>query len=458
MADFRFNMRLSGKTRIAVIAAAAVLVFCFILSVALFYSGPTRDYATASLTLNYDGINNGLDPYRQALNLSSFVTEDLVAEALGNLDMRDKYKAEDVLNNLTLSGNTSNNTVERILNETSSGVTTSKPDSTTGYHPSTFTVRLWRDFDKGISARKLRALLGEIVRLLSEKFVKTYSRTLDSSLLGGLVSNTTHEYLHRLEVDCDVIDSIYSYSSFLAETYPYYSYEGSNYQTIAKKCSNLITDKADRMRSSITVNGLTNNAAWMPDYYRYNILLLGYTLDTLNVDLKTVEDQIAAFELDSSIYMSSGDSVIKVESKSKETYESLVERRLSINSEIASVTSDIEYFTQRLQKLQTSNSSTELYAALRSDFETLESKIAEISSEFNKMMEAQNAELAGDMVTVSDVKTHFRSVFSLSFIVFAAKRSLIVCLPIIAVLLIFGKPVRKKKKITADESVEPVSE
>ena len=446
----------------AVIAAAVLLIFSLLLSIVLYLASPDRrDYVTATVSLNYDGVNSGLDPFKSALNLSSFIDEELVSEALGNLGLLEKHDVAEVMENLSISGNTSIDTIDAIVNDTSSGVSLSKSDAPTGYHPSTFTVRLWRNFDRSISARKMRALLNEITRLLSERFNAAYSRSFSSEIIGSLVTNVTHEYLHRLEVDRDIITAIRTYADALYEKYPYFSYEGSNYQTISRKCSNLIDDKVVKVESNITINGLTNRAAWIEENYEYNLLILGYDLDTLNTNLENIEKQITDFEVDSLIYMSSGDSIVKVESRSKETYEELVSRRLEIKSDIAALNSQIEYNTQRLEKIRQSSASAAMHNELRNDFEIIENKTAEISEEFNSLMQAQNEVLTKDMITVTKAKSNFRSLFSVSFIVFAAKRTLIVCLPVVGIAILVSASKKdkkaKKKKETLPDSAQAVS-
>ena len=444
-----------GKT---VIAAAVLLILSLVVSTVLYLVSPDRrDYVTSTVSLNYDGVNSGLDPFRSALDLSSFVDEELVSEALGTLGLLERCDVADVMANLSISGNTSIDTIEAIVNDTSSGVSLSKSDTPTGYHPSSFTVRLWRNFDRSISAKKMRALLNEITRLLSERFVAAYSRSFSSNVVGSLVTNVTHEYLHRLEVDRDIIVAIRNYADFLSEKYPYFSYEGSNYQTIVRKCSNLIDDKVVKVESNITINGLTNRAAWIEENYEYNLLILGYDLATLTTDLENVEKQITDFEVDSLIYMSSGDSIVKVESRSKETYEELVSRRLEIKSEIASLNSQIEYNNQRLEKIRQSSASTAMHNELKNDFEIIENKTAEISEEFNGLMKAQNEIQTRDMVRVTKAESRFRSLFSLSFILFAAKRTVIICLPFVGIAILVStakksKKAKKKKETLPDNA------
>jgi len=440
----------SFRPRTLFIAASALIIaIAIIVSAVAFLSTPAKDRVYSKVTLSYDGVSSGLDPFKNPLNLFSFVSDDLVGEALGNLGMRDKYDIANVMACLSVSGESSDSTINTILKGSLSDVSVSKADSRTGYYPSTYRITLQRDFDKRISASKMRALLDEITRLLCEKFKQTYSRLHKSEVLDSLVSETTHEYVHRLDVDCDRLRSIQAYADELAEKYPNFSNGNMNYLTVSRKCSDLLSDKAAQIRSFITTNGLTNNTAWLPDYYEYSILMLRYRLTALQSALTSIDGQISSFEVDSTVYLGSSDSVVKVESRSKETYQELVSRRIEIKNEISTSEARIESYTQLLDKIRKSAGSETLAASLRADFEIIENKTDEIAGEFAELLNAQNGILIEGMITAAAAKTEFRTLFSAEFVSYLAKRLLITVTAVAAagfLVSAFGDKKKKKKK------------
>ena len=191
---------------------------------------------------------------------------------------------------------------------------------------------------------------------------------------------------------------------------------GKSFNDIAIKCDSLINVNLSRINSFVTLNVLSNDASLLTSYYQYRLRQLNLQKNELSKNLETVTQYLSEYEKDSTLYISSGDQIVKIDGNSSVTYDNLVQEQINAANELAAVNVEISDCTKKLDDIAASSSKTSVKGTVEKDLLSLEKEIENISREFGNMIDAYNEKyVKSDIIVSTDAKYSSGKILSMSF-------------------------------------------
>ena len=160
--------------------------------------------------------------------------------------------------------------------------------------------------------------------------------------------------------------------------------------------------------------------------------------------------QVNNYEIDSTVYVGTGENIIKVESNSVETYNTLLAKQISTSNMITSIEKQITDYQNILNTLNSATSTEEVENIVKNMIAKLGTDYNDLETLFKTMIEKYNDEyVMNDTIATSNVYHNNASLFSSSFIVRAIKVSAPIMMVAVLGIAIFFlvRAVRKEKKV-----------
>ena len=332
-----------------------VLLVCglagLILAAVQFNLHPDRTSASASLQFSFDGAAEGNGPNGNPFNVASLSSDEVLEAALKASGMSDKYTADQLRQNLVVAGSYPENLVEQVMSyESLMSFTTNRELTVTEFHPTLFSVTLYNDFDKSISGADLESLLANILTAFRAYFSDNYA--LDLNWEDDTIYDLEkYDYPQQLEVMQEVMTQQARYAQEMYEELPTFRVDGQGFNDIYVRMNNLIDSDIARLNASITINALTRNTARLMTQYQFEVRDLTNQLDKKNEQLDRLDKLIESYDKNEIIYLSTSDSLTKIDGNSSETYDLLVKARKQVSDDITEINSKITTYQLKLADL-----------------------------------------------------------------------------------------------------------
>ncbi len=341
------------RTTILVLVACGIVGL--ILSAVLFFRDPGPTYASATLVLTFDGAAAGIAPNGVPFDLRELNCDEVLSEGLKAAALEETYTPEQIRPSLTVRGVYPDAMAEQVMHyESLLNFTTSRELTVGDYHPTTFGITLTNDFDKSISRDQLTALLKGITEAYRSYFSRVYAYGLDTD--STVFKLEDYDYPQQLQIIEGRLSSISAYAQKLYEKDPAFRFRGAGFNDISVRLNNLIDSSITRLSADLTINALTRDTERMLTQYQYQILDLGIQREKQNQELSKLDKLIASYEKNEIIYLSSADSLTKIDGNSSETYDALVDRRKEVADGITELGSQITNYTLMINDLLSSTS------------------------------------------------------------------------------------------------------
>ena len=428
-----------------------VLVVCGIigtgLAAVLFARDGGKTSASASIQFSFKGAAEGKAPNGYAYDASVFTADEVLNEALAASGLAEKYTADQIRENLTVTGVYPERIVEQMTRYVS--LLDTNADTTaavTNYRATQYAVTLYRDFDSSISSGNLTGLLNQILISARNYFIKTYAVSIDPAEPIGNLSG--YDYAQQLDAISESADQQKRYAEELAAMAPDFMADGKGFGDIAVRYGSLKSD-IDRLNATITFNAVSKDQKRLQKRYELEILSQGYQLESLTEELKQIEAQVNAYEKDGIIYVSANGSLTQVGSDQDGTYDKLVEKRKEVTDQIAGINAKIELYQGRLNDMTGTSAKTDaeegeedittaekltgaekkaLQAEVEKRIEALSGKLAAVKADFSAMMDAYTAqELNEKTLSTSAVKYNTPKILSGAFVMKVIKTAGPIC-------------------------------
>jgi hypothetical protein len=367
------------RTTILVLIACGVVGL--ILSAVLFFRDPGPTYASATLVLTFDGAAAGIAPNGMKYDLRDLDCDEVLSEGLKAAALEGTYTPEQIRPSLTVRGVYPDAMAEQVMHyESLLNFTTSRELTVGDYHPTTFGITLTNDFDKSISREQLTALLKGITEAYRSYFSRVYAYGLDTD--STVFKLEDYDYPQQLQIIEGRLSSVSAYAQELYEKDPAFRFGGSGFNDISVRLNNLIDSSITRLSADLTINALTKDTERMLTQYQYQILDLGIQREKQNQELNKLDKLIASYEKNEIIYLSTSDSLTKIDGNSSETYDALVDRRKEVADGITELGSRITNYNLMITDLlrSTTEPNTDGIDAVQADND-LESVEEESSTE-----------------------------------------------------------------------------
>ena len=450
-----------------------VLIVCglvgTVLAAVLFAKDGNRTYASAYIQFSFDGSAEGKAPNGYPFDVSGFMTDEVLTNALEASGLADQYTAEQLRDNLTVVGVYPEKIVQQMTKYVS--LLDTEADNQVAmkeYHATQYAVTLYSDFDKGISSGTLTELLGNIMTAYRTYFAKNYAVKLDKAEL--ITDLDQYDYAQQMEAIGESISQQIRYAEELKELAPDFQLNRKGFGDIVVRYENLQSD-IDRLNATITLNAVSKDRERLQKRYEMEIRTQKIELNSLTEELKQIEEQVNAYDKDGIIYVSANGELNRVGSSATDTYDKLVEARKEVTDKIAKTNAVITLYQARLDDMTGAaarmKKATEeedaaaveqlnkreleaLRSTVEQKIEQMTAKKEKIVGEFAEMLEAYTAqEINERTVAVSTMRYEKPSLISGLFIMKVIKTAGPICavgFMVCMVLLIISR--RKEVKVS----------
>ena len=392
-------------------------------------------YSHEIIQFNYDGASDGKDPNGNPFNPIDFLTDDVISEGLTLSNLADKYDATKVREFITIE----NIVPKNIVNEIDSYDSITKDSSdmrnitTSDYHPIRYRFVLYHDLDNKLSNDNLNNLLENIVKAYGESFYKTFKRSFELSNYDEIYLVEKDDYIYQVKVYTNKINLLSANASDLYNKHIDFAVDNKSFKDISLKCDQLLATDVVRINSIIVLNALSKDIDRLKDYYNYKIEMLNYDKVKYTSDLTAINAQINDYEKDSTFYVGTGDSIIKVDSNSSATYDALLAKQISTSETIARINIEITNCQSVLADIAAAAGDDSAKTLVEGYIAKLGNDYNELEASFKEMMDKYNEKyITTGTISVTSVKCQSGSLFSSAFIV----RFIKICAPLELIALL----------------------
>ncbi len=331
-----------------------VLIACgilgTILSAILFLTNPEKTYASASVQFSFDGAAEGLAPNGYSFDISAVSSDAVLEKALKDAGMADRYTAEVVSGQIETSGVYPEDIVRQMMNyESLLDFSANRELTLSDYHPTLYTVKLYNGFDSKISKGDLEKLLHAIMDSYKAYFSEVYTAGKNTVRIAYNLAD--YDYPQQLTILTTTMEGAITYADEMYEKEPALRLNGQGFNDISVRLHSLIDTDISKLSADITMNALTKNTSRLITQYDYEIRSLTNQLNKKNEQLVQLDALIAAYDKNEIIYLSTADSLTKIDGNSSETYDALVASRREVADEITTINNEISNYRLLLADL-----------------------------------------------------------------------------------------------------------
>ena len=465
-----------SKLVLTILIACAVIGL--ILSVILFLTDPVPTQATASIQFSFKDAADGLAPNGNRFGVDDITDEKILTEALTAAGMNEKYTAEQISSSLSVIGVYPEDLQKQMTSYDSLlDFTTSREFNIKKFNPTQFSVTLTNEFDSTAGKGDLEKLLASILQTYKVYFIPNYSVGFDVSGYNQLFDLAGYDYPQMLQVTELQITQIAEYAQELYEKNPTFVYNGMGFNDIYIRLNNLLDNDIVRMNANLTMNALTKDTGRLLMQYECEIRDRENELAKKTAELENLDKLLAAYDKNEIIYLSTSDSLTKIDGNSSETYDALVEKRKEVADAITRLKSEIKDYRLKLADLTNDSSETtvqttvagnteefaisaqseaaidvgvadktEQITALEADISSLLTRKDAIIKDFSEMLQSYNdLELNNSTVTMTKVRSTSKQLVSGAFIKHCIKTAGPIF--VIGLLICLIMKIRKEKKV-----------
>ena len=321
-----------------------VLIACgivgTILSAVLFLTNPDKTYASANVQFSFDGAAEGIAPNGYAFDISAVSSDEVLNRALEETGMAEKYTAGEIRAQIETTGIYPDDIVRQMMNyESLLDFNASRTLTISDYHPTLYTVKLYNEFDPKISKGNLEKLLRAVMESYKSRFGELYAAGKNAVKIAYNLED--YDYPQQLTILTRTMEDTITYADEMYAKEPTLTLNGQGFNDISVRLHNLIDTDISKLSASITMNALTKNASRLITQYDYEIRNLSIELERKNSQLARLDALIASYDKNEIIYLSTADSLTKIDGNSSETYDALVATRREVADEITTIANQI---------------------------------------------------------------------------------------------------------------------
>ena len=321
-----------------------VLIACgivgTILSAVLFLTSPDKTYVSANVQFSFDGAAEGIAPNGYAFDISAVSSDEVLNRALEEAGMTDKYTAGEIRAQIETTGIYPDDIVRQMMNyESLLDFNASRTLAVSDYHPTLYTVKLYNGFDPKISKGNLEKLLKAVMESYKSRFGELYAAGKNAVKIAYNLED--FDYPQQLTILTRTMEDTITYADEMYAKEPTLTLNGQGFNDISVRLHNLIDTDISKLSASITMNALTKNASRLITQYDYEIRNLSIELERKNSQLVRLDALIASYDKNEIIYLSTSDSLTKIDGNSSETYDALVATRREVADDITSIANQI---------------------------------------------------------------------------------------------------------------------
>lgn len=340
-------------TRKVIIILAICVVIGLALSVILHLTESDPTTAIGSIQLSFENAAEGIAPNGAKFSPDDILNDEVLESALKSTGFDAKYTVDQIRSSMTVNGVYPDNIVKQMTSYDSLlDFTASREFNMKKFNPTQFSVTLNNHFDTNIGNADLARLLQSILRSYKEYFIANYSLGFSAASYDELFDLSTYDYPQMLQVIELDMSQIAQYATELYEKDPTYRYAGRGFNDTYIRLQNLIDNDLSRMNANLTMNALTKNNERLLMQYECEIRDRENELEKKNTELNNLEKLLASYDKNEIIYLSTSDSLNKIDGNSSETYDLLVENKKEVADRITALKIEINDYRLKMDDLK----------------------------------------------------------------------------------------------------------
>lgn len=295
-------------------------------------------YARAVITLQFEGIENGLDPNGAAFDINKIKSPKVIEDALMSLGTTE-FDSEKIRESIDIEGVIPEDAVERItvIKEMSlEDVSNYEKILDISYFPSQYIVYLRKN--AGMSGKDAVKVLNAILESYRDYFMDTYANTEVLTVTGNLIDYKDYDYAEAMDMLETQMEIMQSYVSERREQAPEFRSSGTglSFGDISMALDTIAEIDIANLNSYIESHTLTKDISRQREYYEYRIKKYNMDIAECQVELTNIQSVIDKYQKDPLVIVSSQESTQEIE-QTNEYYDQLLQQRLDLSTEIASL-------------------------------------------------------------------------------------------------------------------------
>lgn len=455
----------------ATILVCAIIVGV-ILSFVLFLTETQIPIANASIQFTFEGAANGIAPNNTKYGIDGIRSEEVLSSALRIAGLDNRYTWDVIQPSLYTVGVYPEDIDKQVTSfDSLLDFNDSRKVNVREFFPTQFSVSLNGKFDANITNEELQRLLQIILDEYRVYFVNEYSVGFDTEEYEALFALETYDYPQMLQIIQNDMMQNARYAEELYGMDPTFRYKGQGFNDVYVMINNLMDNDIVRMNANLTMNALTKDTTRLLMQYRCAIDDDKNELKEEVEKLARLDALLKLYEKNEIIYLSTSDSLTKIDGNSSETYDALVAKRKEVADGITVIRTRISDNEQKISDLMGQSNldkQSEVVSEEQNDLTDkisgytnkdaiaiLEEDIAEllirkdaVLSQFEDMIDAYNQEtLTQDAIMVTNARIATRKILSGSFAVKAIKTTGPIC--VIALIICMVLLILEDKKMHA---------
>jgi hypothetical protein len=310
-------------------------------------------YAQAVITLQYQGIDEGLAPDGASLDINKLKSPTVIGNALDTIG-ETEFTVENIRSNISIEGVIPEDAVERItvIKETAATNTSNlEKILDVSYFPSQYVVYL-NQID-GMTSDKTREILDAVIGSYRQYFYDTYADTEVLSVSANLYDIDSYDYAEAIDIIKPQLDIIQTYVGEKREQAPDFraSSTGLTFGDITTSLDSLEQVDIPNLSSYIENTSLTKDRDLLLQYYNYKIKQYKSELAEAESNLVTVQSTLDGYDKNQIVIISNQDTAQQV-TQGSEYYDTLVQQKIDISKQISGINTKLDEAIGLLEALE----------------------------------------------------------------------------------------------------------
>ncbi len=339
--------------RIFVIVMIGAFVAGTVLSAVLFRINPSKIYARATLQLTFDGAADGTAPNGRAYSIRDLTSDEVIGLALERSSLGDRITPDELRASLYIQGNYPSDIVTQAMSyESLLDFAINREVKYDIYHPTQFTVILYNDFS--LKQGELTGLLDNVMNAYKEVFTAKYSATVSLTIGDDVFEADSLEYAQRIDLMRTTVSQLALYAREMAAKDATLRVDGiGGFSDVAVRLQSLMDNELESLNARISTDALSADANRLISQYNYQISVYGNQRDAQKKRLESLNELIGTYEKQKSevIYLSTADSLTKIDGNSSQTYDALINLRKATEETITQIDARINDYETKIRNL-----------------------------------------------------------------------------------------------------------
>jgi cell division protein FtsL len=337
--------------KVLIILCSAIVVG-LILSVVLFYKRAGANTVSSTIELTFEGAAEGKAPDGYAFSVDDLTSDEIINAALERCNLAGKYTPEQVRKALVVSGGYPQDIIGQTMSYDSLlNLTASRTLTVDRFHPTLFSVTLYDRFDEKLSKAQQTKLLESLLEVYKEHFASVFGQGTMGRELAGFFTFDEYDYPQQLSIMQLLLNTISDYAAEMYERNPAFRYNGESFNDIVTRIVSIRESDLNRLNATMSLNALTKDPDRLLTQYQFEMRELENQLLRREQQLKKLDELIASYEKSEIIYISTEQSLTKIDGDSSKTYDALVDLRKQLTTDNTLTGSKISTYRMKISDL-----------------------------------------------------------------------------------------------------------